>query len=391
MSEIYYKKFLAENPHPRKLTSYDAHPSMTLGRSVLYQGHPRLNFSSNDYLGLAQHPLLIQRAQEWTELYGTGSSSSRLVVGNLSHYDQIEMQLAGCLKKEAAVIIGSGFQANTTVLQALFDQQILGQKPLVFADRLCHASIMLPVVAATDFHRFHHNDLTHLKKLLDKYSDKNRPIFIVAESIYSMEGDRADLNQLAELAKEYQAFLYIDDAHAVGVYGSEGWGLAPEMAENIPLIMGTFSKALGSFGGYIGCSQVMKDYLINRCKGLIYSTALPPAVLGAISALFEIMPTLDAARKTVIQHAQFLRENLHQSGINVGQSDTPIVPWILKDADKALRASQLLADEGILAVAIRPPSVLPQASRVRFCLSSAHTEQDVITLVKAIQKVEQCL
>lgn len=367
-----YQHFLTQNPYPRRLTT---HQNL-------------INFSSNDYLGLATHPLLITRSQEYLKKYGTGSTSSRLVVGNFAEYEALELTLANALGKPAALILGTGYQTNLSVLEALLDPTILGAEPLVFCDRLCHNSMLTAARHSARMLRFQHNDLSHLKTLLEKYANTDQPKFILVESIYSMEGDTADLAGIIQLAKTHNALLYVDDAHAVGVYGAKGWGLAADYADDIDVIMGTFSKGLGSFGGYIGCSKTIRDYLINHCKGLIYSTGLPPAVLGAISAALELIPQLAPARQQLLTNARKLHEFFQENNLPTGNATTHIIPWIIGDAKKACRTSELLEQCGILGTTIRPPSVPTAKSRIRFCLSASHSQADLDQLMQAIQKVE---
>lgn len=377
MTEKYYKNFLENNPYPRQMKN-DENKAL-------------INFSSNDYLGLTKHPQLIQRAQEFAAEFGVGSASSRLVCGNLAIYEKLEKQLAQAVGKPAALILGTGFQTNFSVLEALLDSTVLTQEPLVFCDRLCHVSMLASTRHVARIQRFQHNDLRHLENLLEKYSNSDKPKFILAESIYSMDGDQADIPGLIALAKKHRAYLYIDDAHAVGIYGPQGWGKAAEYSQDVDIVMGTFSKALGSFGGYIACSETVRDYLINKCKGLIYSTGLPPMVLGAIAAMIELLPSLQNERARVITNAQKLHSFFQEQGLNYGTANTHIVPWIIGDAEKTLHASRLLKELSIHGTTIRPPTVPKDRCRIRFCISAAHSDQDLIHLMNAIQKVEQKL
>ncbi len=380
--ESYYKNFLKNNPYPRKLQTYENNSSPLY---LTKNGRKLINFSSNDYLGLANHPLLIERTIEFAERYGASASSSRSVTGNAIFHEEIEQKLAVALNKPAAIILGTGFQTNTFVLESLLDPNILGEKPLVFCDRLIHSSMIATTRYITRLHRFSHNDLSHLELLLEKYSDSSQPKFILTESVFSMDGDQINLPQLIALAKKHKAFLYVDDAHAVGVYGKNGWGFASEAPE-IDVVMGTFSKALGGFGGYIGCSETVRDFLINKCKGLIYSTGLPPAVWGAIAAAIDLLPSLELQRKQLLKNSARLREFFQKNKLNIGQSTTHIIPWIIEDAKKTLRISEALEREGIIAGTIRPPSVPLGQSRIRFCLSAGHTENDLNQLISAVQK-----
>lgn len=386
--EQYYQTFLDNNKYPRELKSYDLADDDSSPTYLNYQGKKLINFSSSDYLGLAKHPLLIARSQHYAQTLGVGSTASRLVSGNFSLYSQLEEKIAVAMGKPAALILGAGYQANTSVLEALLDPHVLKVEPLVFCDRLCHSSLLATTRFLADLKRFQHNDLNHLATLLEKYAQETRPKFIIVESIYSMDGDQIDFEKLICLAKKHQAFLYVDDAHAVGVYGHSGYGKAPEYAADIDIIMGTFSKALGSFGAYIACSKVMRDYLINKCKGLIYSTGTSPVILGAMDAALELVPQMQAERLRVAEYATRLRAYLQQNNLDYGHSDTHIVPWIIGDAEATLRVSLLLQEQGILGATIRPPSVPLGKSRIRFCLSAAHNEDDFGQLLQAIELVK---
>ncbi len=384
----HYSRFLREHPFPRELRTYKVGP---FPDALVYRdGKKLIDFSSNDYLGLAKHPFLIARSHEFAKRFGAGTSSSRLVRGNLAIFEQLESQLATLLGKETTLIMGSGFEANATLLEALLDAATLGEKPLVFCDKSCHASIYAGLSHLEKFYRFHHNNLAHLEQLLEKHYSPTQPLFIIVESIYSMHGDQTDLAALTALAKKYQALLYIDDAHGIGIYGRAGQGLAARH-EDIDLNMGTFSKGLGSFGSYLACSQTLKDYLTHRCKGLMYSTALPPSVLGAISAALELLPQLESERENVLHYANLIRQFFDQEQLSYGQSSTHIIPWILGSAEKTRLAAQLLEEEGILGAAIQAPTVPPHQNRIRFCVSALHRENDLELLFSSIQKVKGLL
>ena len=377
-----YKKFIESNPFPRKLKSLEPAPDSF----SIYRGENQqklVNFSSSDYLGLSRHPLLIQRSHEFALRYGVGSGSSRLVSGNLSIYAELEQQLAKSLDKPAALIFGPGYQTNISVLEALLDRDVLGAQALVFCDRLAHVSMLATTRHIAKLMRFQHNNFEHLRNLLEKYADSTAPKFILVESVYSMDGDAANLVELKALANQYNAFLYVDDAHAVGVYGSAGWGLANET----DFVMGTFSKGLGSYGAYVGCSESIRDYLINKCKGFIYSTAPSPAILGAISAAIELLPQLNDRRQRVIEQSDKLRAFFRENGLDFGHSTTHIVPWIIGDAKTTVQVGKWLEEEGILGTAIQPPSVPLSKSRIRFCITASQTDEDFELLLSKIRKV----
>lgn len=349
-------------------------------------GRTVVDFSSNDYLGLASHPQLISRARDYAATWGAGAGASRLVCGNLLPFAQIEEKLARGKGAEAALVFVSGFQANSSILPALFDSKVLGAEPLVYCDRLNHASLIQGCLAAGVRQiRFRHNDLGHLEELLQAGDD--RPRFIVTETVFSMDGDRADLAGLVRLAERYGAFLYVDEAHATGVLGEGGFGLAKGLAGPNCLVMGTFSKALGGFGAYVACTAGLRDYLINRCPGLIYATALPPAVLGAMDAALDLVPTLGAERSRLAGLAERFRHAMAAAGLDTGLSSTQIVPVILGAEDRALNLARALEDEGMLGVAIRPPTVPPGSSRIRFALSARHTDEEVDRLIEAVTRL----
>ena len=344
-----------------------------------------LNFSSNNYMGLAGHPALIKRAREWTEKWGVGSTASRLVCGNLALFARLEEKLCRGKGSEAALVFNSGFQANSTILASLLDRQILGRKPLVFADRLNHASLHHGCLAAgVQQYRYRHNDLNHLETLLHKHAHQSGPRFILSETVFSMDGDCCDLAGLIALKERYGAFLYLDEAHATGVLGVNGFGLSSAYPGQVDLVMGTFSKGLGGFGAYVACSHVIKAYLINQCAGFIYATALPPAVLGAMDAALDLLPLLEDARKRLQHSSTMVRQAWQAVNLDTGFSTTQIIPLLLGTDQAALTMSRRLEAEGIMAVAIRPPTVPAGGSRIRFSLTALHSDADVRCLTKTV-------
>jgi 8-amino-7-oxononanoate synthase len=346
-------------------------------------GRTLIDVSSNDYLGLSRHPALIERSREWAVRYGAGSGASRLVRGSFHGHAQIEAKVAAWKGCEAALVFASGWQANASMLPALFAAGAEDGPPLVFADHLVHSSIRIGCRAAgVRPIRFRHNDLSHLEALLTEGSSQPGRRFILTESVFSMDGDQADIAGLAGIAEHWGAFLYLDEAHATGVLGPRGVGLAGRAPGRVDLIMGTFSKAMGSFGAYVAGSRSLIDYLTGACSGFVYTTAPPPPVLGAIDAALDIVPGMDAERAHLQRLAERLRAGLAQAGIDVGPSSTQIVPAILGGEAETLALSAQLEAQGVLAVAIRPPTVPEGSSRIRFSLSAAHSEADVERLVE---------
>ncbi|HEU0118857.1 MAG TPA: 8-amino-7-oxononanoate synthase [Alphaproteobacteria bacterium] len=345
-------------------------------------GKDLINFAGNDYLGLSHHPALIEKAREYAEHYGAGSTASRLVTGNIPAYAEIEMRLAEGKGCQSALVMNSGYQANMTVLAALADSEVIGRSVTVLADRLCHNSLLQGItLSGSRLMRFKHNDYDHLDELLKQQCEKGAAPIIVSESVFSMDGDRADLGALIALANRYDALLYIDEAHATGLFGPGGFGMAAEHKGEIDVVMGTFGKALGSFGAYIACNALLRDYLVQRCGGLIYSTALPPAVLGSMEAALELLPQLEKERAYLQAQSQRVRDALQEQGWDCGLSTTQIIPVILGDEQAANTLSDTLRHAGILAPAIRPPTVPRGTSRLRLSLSAAHSVSDIDKLI----------
>jgi 8-amino-7-oxononanoate synthase len=351
-------------------------------RLRLPDGRVLIDASSNDYLGLSQHPEVKERAIAWTRRHGAGARASRLVTGTLDAVLELEDKLARFKGKEAALILNSGFQANSTVLPALF--ALAGPGPLaVFTDRLNHASLHQGCRAAgVNQIRFRHNDLAHLERLLQDHRQARR--FIVTESVFSMDGDRSDVAALARLARAHDAVLYIDEAHATGVLGPQGRGLAAEAHGPDVVVMGTLGKALGGAGAYLAGSRRLIDYLVNRCAGFLYSTALPPAAYGAADAALDLVPGMEAERALLARRGERLRAALQARGIDTLASTTQIVPAVLGAEQAALDAQRRLEEADVLAVAIRPPTVPRGASRLRFSLSAALSDEDFDLLLKAV-------
>ena len=352
------------------------------GGRIRVGGRELVNFSSNDYLGLSRHPQVIERAREWAARWGAGSGASRLVTGHLDALSAVEEKIAAAKGVEAALVLASGWQCNVSALAALLDRSLWGAEPLVFADRLNHASLHMGcAVAGAKQNRFRHNDLSHLKDLLMRTAREPGPRIIVTESVFSMDGDVPDVDQLVAIAEEWNALLYLDEAHATGVLGVNGFGLS--VGAHVDVAMGTFSKAMGSFGAYVACSRAVKEWLINRASGFIYATALPPAVLGAMDASIDLVPTLGPARARLQAMAEHVRNRFHEAGLDTGASSTQIVPVILGEEERTLRVAARLEEEGLLGIAIRPPTVPNGTSRIRFALSAAHSDADIERLTHA--------
>lgn len=352
------------------------------GVTIHKEGNKLINFCSNDYLGLSKHPKLVNRANEYAEKYGAGSTASRLITGTYAIHEQVEKKIAGTFQTEAALLFNSGFQANSTIIGTLTNRN-----SLVLADKLSHNSLLQgALLSRADLKRFEHNDLSHLEELLVGARDQSyNRILIITETVFSMDGDRSDVAAVAGLADKHDALLFVDDAHAVGVWGENGLGLGYNIPD-IDILLGTCGKALGSFGSYVACSQKMKDYLINYCPGFIYTTALPPAVIGAIDAAFDMIPQLNDERAAYHQNITTVNRRLRELGYDTGPSTTQIIPIIIGDETETLSLAEWLESQGMLASAIRPPTVPENSSRIRITLSSVHTERQINYL---LQKLEE--
>ncbi|MGH1352234.1 MAG: aminotransferase class I/II-fold pyridoxal phosphate-dependent enzyme [Methyloligellaceae bacterium] len=350
---------------------------------ISIDGREYANFSTNDYLGLAHHPVVIERVKEWADKYGAGSESSRLVTGNITPFHRVEQKIAKLKGAESALIFPSGFQANASILQALLNKQILGAAPLVFADRLNHASMHFGCAAAGARQiRYRHLDMDHLSQLLEKHKDNKAPKFFLTESVFSMDGDIAPMDVICDLARRYNCLTICDDAHATGILGENGKGLSGDA----DIVVGTFSKAMGSIGAYVTSSNVIRDFLIHASTGLIYSTALPPMVLGAVDAALDLLPELDKEREKVTSLAKSFRKKVKALGFDTGGSASQIVPVMAGESEKALLFSDRLKESGYWATAIRPPTVPKGTARLRFTFCPAHDQRDIDGVVEVISR-----
>jgi 8-amino-7-oxononanoate synthase len=346
---------------------------------IMRDGQKMLNLASNDYLGLAQDTDTITRV----EGLESGAAASRLITGNHELYTQLEQEFAAFKRAESCLIFGSGYAANVSVLAAL-----AGRDDVVFSDRLNHASIVDGIVLSrAELKRYRHLDLEHLEHLL-KRTDKARRKWIVTDAVFSMDGTIAPLPELVRLKERYGAMLMIDEAHSGGLFGEEGRGLAEHFGveQEIEVRMGTFSKAYGVYGAYIAGDRVLTHYLLNKARGLIYSTALPPIVLQLIRNNWIKVRTEHWRRERVFRHARMFSHTLREAGFRVGSGETPIIPLIVGSNEDAVQFGQELQREGIAAVPVRPPTVPEGTARIRFTLMSVHEEEDLkIALDKIIR------
>lgn len=334
-----------------------------------------LNFSSNDYLNLARHPDVVAKAAEALTGSGCGATASRLVTGTLSLHYELEERLARHKGYPSALLFGSGFLANVGTIPALMDKN-----DHVFADKLVHASIVDAVtLSRANLYRFRHNDVEHLEQLLKKVSSTSGRKLVVTESVFSMDGDLAPLQDIADVAQSHDAMVMIDEAHATGVFGPKGSGLVSELGLE-PLVnisLGTLSKAFGGYGGFVACSKSVRAFLINHARSFIYSTALPPPVVAAALGALQVIEDNCDLGAQLLKNAAAFRNRLQEAGLDTGNSASQIVPVIVGENSKTLAVSQKLRGHGIIGVAIRPPSVPRGTARIRLSVTLAHTREDL--------------
>ncbi|WP_339338292.1 8-amino-7-oxononanoate synthase [uncultured Oceanicoccus sp.] len=354
------------------------------GAEVVVDGKPCLNFCSNDYLGLANHPDVVAAFTSAANDFGVGSGASHLVCGHSSLHHQLEQELADYVGRDRAVLFSTGYMANLGVVNAL-----VGKQDAVFEDKLNHASLLdAGLLSGARFQRFLHNDLANLEARLKKSTENKK--LIVVDSVFSMDGDLAPLDDLAALAKQYNAGLMADDAHGFGVLGNSGAGCAEHFQldqQQLPVLMATLGKGLGCFGAFVAGSEQLAETLIQFARPYIYTTALPPAVAAATLASLKIMRE-DVARR---QHLQsliaYFRERAETLGLTLMPSITAIQPLMIGTSEQALAISDALLAKGFLISAIRPPTVPVNSARLRITLSAAHSEQQVERLLVALAEV----
>jgi 8-amino-7-oxononanoate synthase len=347
-----------------------------------------LNFAANDYLGLSHHPALIEAAREATAQRGTGAGASRLVTGTDSAVLALEAQLAAWKEKEAALVFSSGYAAALGTIPA-----VVGKGDTVILDKLAHASLIDAArLSGATVRTFPHNDLNRLDTLLTKVASTTARTLIVTESIFSMDGDAAPLRELVDLKDRFGAWLLVDEAHATGLYGPTGAGLLAEagLSARVEIVMGTLSKALGSVGGYIAGSRVLIDWLVNRARSFVYSTALPPGVIAASHAAVELArgPEGTTRRDRLRKNIALFHEGLPARWKNHTLSTSAIQPLICGESNSALELAATLREAGFLIPAIRYPTVPRHAARLRVTLSAGHVDEEIVALNKALNSAK---
>jgi 8-amino-7-oxononanoate synthase len=340
-------------------------------------GRRLLSFSCNDYLNLTQHPAVKRAALEALKRYGAGSGASRLVTGNHPLYAELEARLARIKQTEAAVVFGSGYLANTGIIPVL-----IGRDGLVLFDELSHACIYSGAqLSRGKVLTFRHNDVAHARELLEVHRREHDHALILTDGVFSMDGDLAPLADLLALANEHDAWLMSDDAHGLGVVGGgRGSSFAGNAHIPVPLQMGTLSKAVGAYGGYLCASQPVIELMRNRARTLIYSTGLPPAIVAAAIAALDVIEREPGYAALPVQKAKAFTK-----AARLPDAQSPIVPLVLGDEQATLNASQVLMDEGFLVVAIRPPTVPAGTARLRMTFTAQHPDDEIARLASIVR------
>ncbi|MGZ8947005.1 MAG: 8-amino-7-oxononanoate synthase [Methylococcaceae bacterium] len=342
-----------------------------------------INFCSNDYLGLANHPAVVQAFKNAADNYGVGSGSAHLICGHSSAHHALECELAAFTGRERTLLFSTGYMANVGVINAL-----AGRGDTVFEDRLNHASLLDGGLSSgAKFKRYAHADAAHLDTLLGQATGNK---LIVTDGVFSMDGDFAPLPALAQTAKNHNAWLMVDDAHGLGVIGAQGGGLLEHYGlgqEEVQVLMGTLGKGFGTFGAFIAGSEVLIETLIQSARTYIYTTALPPAIAEATRASLHIVMTENWRRDKLNALVARFRSGAEQLGLRLTPSSSPIQPILVGESDRAVAISQALLNDGFLISAIRPPTVPHGSARLRVTLSALHEEQHIDQLLEALSKI----
>lgn len=356
------------------------------GPTIFLDGQEVLNLSSNNYLGLANHPAIRAAAKEAIDRYACGSGASRLISGNMTLHLELEESIAKLKGAEAALVFNSGFQANVGLLSTL-----VGEGDVIFSDALNHASIIDGCrLSRAEALIYPHCDLDRLESDLRK-TQKNSKKLIVTETVFSMDGDIAPVREIADLAARHGAVVMVDEAHATGVFGPNGGGIVEEMGltGQVLIQMGTLGKALGGFGAYVAGSRNLRDLLINRCRSFIFTTSLPPVVIAMAIAAIDIIKKEPQRRRALRDNSKTLREGLERMGFSLGRSGSQILPLMVGDSAKCMILAERLLQNGVFAQGIRPPSVPPGTSRLRIVPMATHTREQMEQALRAFKDAKE--
>jgi 8-amino-7-oxononanoate synthase len=352
--------------------------------SVVINGKRVLMFSSNNYLGLANHPGLKKASMDTALYYGTGSGGSRLISGSMEVHRTLEKELALFKGTDGALLFSSGYHANVGAISAL-----AGEGDLILSDEFNHASIVDGCrLSRGEVRVYKHGDMNSLKEILRR-SSKFKQRLIVTDSVFSVDGDIAPLPDIVDLAEKYSALVMVDDAHGTGVLGKKGKGAIEHfgIAGKVEIQMGTLGKALGSFGAYIAGSEDLIQYLVNKTRSLLYTTALPPSVCGSALAALQILGERPELVSKLRNNANYFRKGMRDLGYPIPESGTPILPLVLRDPFVTMNMARSLFDEGVYVQGIRPPTVPEGTSRLRITLMASHTREQLDFGLRAFKKI----
>jgi 8-amino-7-oxononanoate synthase len=347
-------------------------------------GRDAVLFCSNNYLGLASHPEVVEAAARAARDFGAGSASSRLISGHMTAHAELEAKIAAWKSTEAALLFSTGYHANVGVLSAL-----VGPGDVVVSDELNHASIIDGCrLSRARVAVYRHNDVDHLRQVLAGCDDARR-VLVVTESVFSMDGDLAPLAAIADAAGERGAWLMVDEAHAAGVFGPAGAGVvaALGLGDRVDIHMGTLGKALGSFGAYVAGSRTLVDLLVNRARSFIFTTGLPPSAVAAASAALDVVAREPGRAAGLLERSRRLGEELRSAGLDVANLESQILPVMVGDAREAVSAAARLLDRGYYVAAIRPPTVPRGTSRLRLSLMATHSDEQIAGVARELAEL----
>lgn len=351
---------------------------------VKMEGKDVLMFGSNSYLGLSDDPRLKEAAIEAIKKYGTSCSGSRFLNGTLDIHEELEQKLAALVGKDAAITFSTGFQSNLGTVAALGFRD-----GYTFLDALDHACIIDGSrLGFSKVVKFSHNNMEMLERRL-KVAIRKAPKLIAVDGIYSMEGDIAPLPEIVDLAKKYNAYILVDDAHALGVIGEDGRGTASHfgLTDDVDIIMGTFSKSFGSLGGFIACNNTVMNYLKHNARSLIFSASMPPASVASVSKAIDIMLAEPERREHLWKLTHHAHQAFRDRGFDIGHTESPIIPLFVRDTVKALTAVKMALDEGVFITPVIPPAVPPDSVIIRFALMATHTMEQLDTAIDKVTDV----
>lgn len=348
-------------------------------------GKKVINLSSNNYLGLANHPRVKQASIKAVEKYGVGAGAVRTIVGNMDIHEELDHIIAEFKKEEAAMVFQSGFLCNLGTIQAVTEKG-----DLIISDELNHASIIDGVrLSRADKAIYRHSDMDHLESILKEKRNQYKRVLIITDGVFSMDGDIAKLPEIVELAEKYEAMTYVDDAHGSGVLGESGRGTVDHFGLNgkIDFVIGTLSKAIGVVGGYVAGKQVIKDWLIHRGRPILFSTTLPPAAIGAAIESFKMLMETTEYTDRLWENARYFKSRLESLGFDIGNSETPITPILVGDEAKTVEFSRKLFEQGVYVSPIVYPTVPKGTGRVRCMITAMHSKEQLDVALEVIGRV----